>query len=66
MTRNQTRYQMYNSQTRRHEVIDLAVGEFLPGQRVMATYWAGDRFVTVPGASSYKFNANLELELDEE
>lgn len=66
MNREKTRYQMYNSQTRRYEVVDLAVGEFLPGQRVMVTYLAGDRYVTIPGASSYKFNANLELELDEE
>jgi hypothetical protein len=58
-------YKMHNSTTRRYEQIDLDEAELSVGDIVMKFYrdnFTG-RYVTVPGASLYQVNSEMELEL---
>lgn len=60
-----TIYKMHNPATRKYEIIDIDEAELLPGETVMKLYrdnFSG-RYVTVPGASLYRVNSDLQLEL---
>lgn len=60
-----TIYKIHNPATRKYEIIDLDEAELLPGETVVKLYrdnFSG-RYVTVPGASLYRVNENLDLEL---
>ena len=60
-----TIYKMHNPITRKYEVIDLDEAELAPGETVMKFYCDNftGRYVTVPGASLYRVNSDLQLEL---
>lgn len=58
-------FKAFNETTRKYEVIDLNEAELVPGQKVLKMFWCNtaERFVTVPGASIFQVNNNLDLEL---
>ena len=64
-TQPTTIYTMYNTESRRHEVVDLDDAELMPGEMVVQLFWceSSTRYVTVPGASLYTVQANLTLAL---
>jgi hypothetical protein len=58
---------MYNTETRRHEEIDLEDAELMPGETVVQLFWCqrAGRYVTVPGASLYRVQADGTLAMDQ-
>jgi ketosteroid isomerase-like protein len=67
-TQPTTIWTMYNTETRRHEVVHLNEAELLPGETVVQMFWceSGKRYVTVPGASLYTVQADGTLALTRE
>lgn len=58
-------YKTHNSITHKYDIIDLDEAELLPGMTILKLYrdnFTG-RYVTVPGASMYQVNNDLQLEL---
>ena len=57
-------YRTYNPQTRKYESIDIDEAELIPGMTLIAMYWSlyANKWVTVPGASLYIVNNDLNLE----
>lgn len=58
-------FKMFNETTRKMETIEVEDAELLPGQKVIKMFFCNlaGRYVTVPGASIFQVNSNLELEL---
>ena len=57
------KYVIFNPQTRKHDEIDLEVGELLPGETIVKLFYCrrANRYVTVPGASLFTVQDDLTL-----
>lgn len=64
-TERTVRYLMLDGHTGGFREIDLDTAEISPGDRVIVLYRAGDRFVTLPGASWMTMTIDGHLVLDE-
>lgn len=64
-TERTVRYLMLDDRTGGFQEIDIETAEIGPGDRVIVLYRAGDRFVTIPGASWMTMDINGNLVLDE-
>ena len=64
-TQPATIWTMYNTETRRHEQIDLDDAELMPGETVVQMFWnqRAGHYVTVPGASLYAVQGGSTLAL---
>jgi hypothetical protein len=63
-----TRWEAYNPTTRTMETVDIEEMELAPGLRLIQMFWCerAKRFVTIPGASVFVVDANLNITPDAE
>lgn len=56
-------YKAYNAITRKMETINLDEAEIVPGMRIVKMFWcqSANTYVSVPGASLFVVDANLQL-----